>query len=121
MYLSDSVKRAVVVKDDDLFTKQELYTHQKEVSEATLDEFKIWLTNNCFKERLLKDAQNLMTSRYVAKWKWATDTKGDRKRVILMRLTLRGCKDIFKNEIEKFVLSYSRMENIRVWFNNKGG
>ena len=27
---------------------------------------------------------------------------------------------LVKNEIEKLVLSNSRMENIRVWFNNKG-
>ena len=51
VYLSDAVKRTVVVKDDDILTKLELQTHQREVSEATLAELKIWLTNNCFKKR----------------------------------------------------------------------
>ena len=69
VYLSEKAKRAVVVKEDDLLTKRDLQDHAHEVSKATLAELKIWISNNCFKLRDLKDAKNIMTSRYVAKWK----------------------------------------------------
>lgn len=88
VYLADSVKRAVVVKEDDILTKKELLEHSK-VSAATVTELKTWLTNNCFKMCPLKDAQNLMTSRYVAKWKWV-QINGNWIRVIRMRLCLEA-------------------------------
>ena len=43
---------------------------------------------------LLKDAQNIMTSRYVAKWKWIKDpTTGKMIRIVKSRLCARGFLD----------------------------
>ena len=67
VYVTQAAKRAVVVKDDDILTRQELKDHAAEVSKATVAEIKIWLQNNCFRKCLLKGAQNTTTSRYVAK------------------------------------------------------
>ncbi len=76
VYISANTKRAVVVKEDDLLNKKELQAHSKEVASATSAELKTWLSNKCFKKCLLKDAHNVMTSRYVAKWKWTKDSLG---------------------------------------------
>eukprot|EP00974_Lingulodinium_polyedra_P040518 3890963-Lingulodinium_polyedra.AAC.1 len=60
----------MVVKDDDILTKRELHEHADAVSQATFVETKTWLLNKCFVECDLTKAKNIMTSRYVAKWKW---------------------------------------------------
>ena len=67
--VSPTPTRAVVVKDDDLMTRKEILENQAGVAEATLAELKTWIANTCFKMCLIKDAGNIMTSRYVAKWK----------------------------------------------------
>ena len=45
-------------------------THAKGVADATVAEIKKWLDNSCFEICDFAKAQNIMTSRYVAKWKW---------------------------------------------------
>ena len=40
VYLSNTAKRAVVVKDDDLLTQKEMHDYHKEVAAATLTELK---------------------------------------------------------------------------------
>ena len=72
-YISKKAKRAVVIKEDDLLTRKEVEHHQAEVADATHKEISKWLDHKCFAKHLLKDARNLMTSRYVVKWKWVTD------------------------------------------------
>ena len=89
VYISQNTKRAVVVKEDDLLSKRELQVHARDVASATITELKTWLDNRCFKKCLLKNAQNVMTSRYVAKWKWIKNHIGQWHRVIRMRLCLR--------------------------------
>ena len=101
VYVVDAVKRAVVVKYDDHLTKRELHEHHKEVAAATLTEIKTWLDNSCFKKCLLKDAKNIMTSRYVAKWKWVM-LNGTRTRIIRMRLVLRGFMDLEAFSLDTF-------------------
>ena len=49
-------------------TGQELNGHGAEVSKADVSDIRIWLPNHCFRACLLKDAQNTMTSRYIAEW-----------------------------------------------------
>ena len=56
-------------------------------------EVQTWLQNECFAICLRKHAQNLMTSRYVAKWKHVCNN-GAWTWVIRMRLVLRGFMDI---------------------------
>ena len=65
VYSTVEAKRAVVVKDDDLLQRWEVVKYAKEVSLATAKELKIWFDNKCFEKALLKDAHNIMTSRYV--------------------------------------------------------
>ena len=93
VYIAQSVKRAVVIKEDDILTKKDLEANSGEVAEATLAELKTWLDNDCLVTCLRKNAQNLMTSRYVSKWKWIL-TNGQWKKVIRMRLYLRGFMDL---------------------------
>ena len=70
VYLSSAAnKRAVVVKEDDLLTKNEMQAHAVEVSRATMTELKTWLQNHCFETCDLRYARSVMTSRYVCKWK----------------------------------------------------
>ena len=57
--------------------------------------------NSCFKKCLLKDAKNIMTSRYVAKWKWVM-LNGTRTRIIRMRLVLRGFMDLEAFSLDTF-------------------
>jgi len=101
VYISANVKRAVVVKEDDLLSKSEMWTHAGDVSKATVTELKTWIANTCFKKCLLKDAQNVMTSRYVAKWKWVK-VDGVWKRIIRMRLVLRGFMDLEAFSLDTF-------------------
>ena len=70
VYVRRELKRTVVVKDDDILSAAELRKHSPEVTKAITEELRTWLENKCFKMIPLKNAQNVMTSRYVAKWKW---------------------------------------------------
>ena len=74
IYISEKAKRAVVIEDD-LLTRKEVEHHKAEVADATHKEISKWLDHKCFEKHLLKDARNLMTSRYVVKWKWVKDPK----------------------------------------------
>ena len=102
VYISENVKKAVVIKEDDLLTKKEILERYSEVAEASISEIKKWLHHKCFKKCLLKDAQNIMTSRYVAKWKWMKDATGKYVKIIRMRLCLRGFMDIEAFSLDTF-------------------
>ena len=45
VYISAAAKRAVVVKEDDLLSKQDFVKHAKEVEKATVAEISTWLDN----------------------------------------------------------------------------
>ena len=92
VYINKAVKRTVVIKEDDLLTRKELVENAPAVATATKDELQTWLLNKCFDIVLFKDAENIMTSRYVAKWKFVK-IDGVWKRIIRMRLVLRGFMD----------------------------
>ena len=79
-----SSKRAVVIKEDDILTKKELEARSVEVANATMTELTTWLNNNCFEKCLQNNSQNLMTPRYVAKWK-QIQADEQWKKVIRMR------------------------------------
>ena len=102
VYISAESKRTVVVKEDDLLSKKDMELHWKAVAEAIVSELKIWFSHKCFKKCLLKDARNVMTSRYVAKWKWVKDDKGQWKKIVRMRLCLRGFMDIEAFSLDTF-------------------
>ena len=102
VYISANIKRAVVIKDDDLLTKKEIEANAAEVATATVQELKIWLDNKCFEKCLYKNAQNIMTSRYVVKWKWVQQPDGTWKKIIRMRLCLRGFMDTEAFSLDTF-------------------
>eukprot|EP00959_Pyramimonas_sp_CCMP1952_P430792 9021957-Pyramimonas_sp.AAC.1 len=92
VYAPSAAKRAVVVKEDDLLTKTDIAAHPEEVSEALCTELKIWLDNRCFEMYDLSKVSNIMTSRYVYKWKFVkvgTETV----KTIRLRFVLRGFMD----------------------------
>ena len=49
---------------------------------------KLWIDNHCFEIALLKNAHNIVTSRYVVKWKYVKDERGNMVKTIRMRLVL---------------------------------
>ena len=102
VYISKLAKRAVVVKEDDLLSKKDLLAHASQVSSATYTEIETWIKNKCFTMIKLKDAQNIMTSRYVAKWKWVKQPDNEWKCIIRMRLVLRGFMDIEAFDLDTF-------------------
>merc|ERR1712086_862475 len=102
VYVTADAKRAVVVKEDDLLSKKDFATHGSEITTATIAELRIWLENSCFKQCLLKDAKNVMTSRYVAKWKKIKNKDGSISRVIRMRMCLRGFMDTEAFSLDTF-------------------
>ena len=80
--ITADTKRAVVVKEDDLLSKKDFAPNVSKVITATASEIRIRPDNSCFKMSLVKDARNVMTSRYVAKWKKINDKDGKITRVI---------------------------------------
>jgi hypothetical protein len=88
-----TAKTQVIKRDTDLVTKEEEWTHWKELQEAMLEELKIWVKYKCFHMRPKKGVRNLMDSRNVNKWKWIQDANGQKKRIIRVRMALRGFKD----------------------------
>ena len=102
VYISADQKRTVVVKEDDLLSKKELEQNAKEVADATISEIKTWIGYKCFKKCFLKDARNVMTSRYVAKWKWVLQPDGKWLRLIRMRMCLRGFMDLEAFSLDTF-------------------
>ena len=87
-------KQAVVKRETDLLTPDELRAHAKEVAAAILEELTIWVKYSCFERRPKKGARNVMDSRYVAKWKMIKGPSGTLICIIRMRMALRGFKDI---------------------------
>ena len=104
-----AAKARVVEKEDDLLTNKELIENKTAVDAAILEELTTWVKFENFRRGKLRDSINVMDSRYVAKWKWVKDKQGKPKRIIRMRLTLRGFKDIFKHEIEKYAGTATRV------------
>ena len=102
VYITADTKRAMVVKEDDLLSKKDFAANVSEVTTATISEMQIWLDNSCFKMCLLKDARNVMPSRYVAKWKKINDKDGKIIRVIRMRQCFRGFMDTEAFSLDTF-------------------
>eukprot|EP00959_Pyramimonas_sp_CCMP1952_P458430 9476596-Pyramimonas_sp.AAC.1 len=92
VYVSSAAKRAVVVKEYDLLTNADIAAHPKEVSEAPYTELKIWLDSRPFEMYDLSKASNIMTSRYVCKWKFVK-VGTENVKTIRLRFVLRGFMD----------------------------
>jgi len=95
-------KRAVIQRDSDLLTNDELQNNHKLVQAAILEELRIWVKHNCFEIRERKTARNIMTSRFVAKWKIITGLDGKQQRIIRMRMAIRGFLDWDASNLETY-------------------
>eukprot|EP00439_Symbiodinium_sp_Y106_P049299 s2398_g6.t1 len=101
-------RNAVIQRDSDLLTSSEMQQHRTAVSAAILEELKIWERYKCFRRVSRKSAHNVMDSKFVAKWKVIKDDAGADKRIIRMRLALRGFKDLQAAELEAHAATASR-------------
>ena len=87
--------RKAVETDQDLLTPEDLRKYRKEVEAAILEELRTWLKHKTCRRDRRRPCQNVLSSRFVAKWKIIYDDKGNKKRIIRMRLVLRGFEDWF--------------------------
>ncbi|CAE8594372.1 unnamed protein product [Polarella glacialis] len=97
------VKQAVIKRLTDVLTPTELKQNFKEVQAAILEELRIWVKYNCFERTPRAGARNILDSRYVAKWKFV-----DGKRIIRMRMAMRGFKDWDADSINSYAGTASR-------------
>ena len=101
-------RNTVIKRESDLLTPAEMKTCQAEIQAAILEELKIWHRYGCFKRVPKAGASNIMDSRFVAKWKKIEDESNQPKKIVRMRLALRGFKDIQADELEAFAATASR-------------
>ena len=65
-----ATRRIVVQRDDDILTPEQVNEHWDEVQKARLKEFITWNDLKCFSRKLRRDAQNIIDTRWVIKFKW---------------------------------------------------
>eukprot|EP00959_Pyramimonas_sp_CCMP1952_P120854 2526949-Pyramimonas_sp.AAC.1 len=80
VYVTAAAKRAAVVKDDDLLAKADIQANPVKVSKARCTELKTWFDSECFEMPDIPPASNIMTSRYVYKWKFVKNGEGEMQR-----------------------------------------
>ena len=100
-------RQAVIQRETDLLTPQDMLKHQPLVAAAALEELQTWNKYKCFKRVPRATAKNVMDSKFVAKWKMVKDAQGKENRVVRMRLALRGFKDM-REGLENFAATGSR-------------
>ena len=103
------VKKTVIARDTDVLTKEELQSHVGAVSAAILEELKTWVKFGTFMRWKRADAQNIMTSRFVAKWKFVRDKANKQIRIIRMRMAIRGFQDWYAHLEENYSATCSRV------------
>ena len=109
-HAENTVRRAVVKRDDDILTPEEENRHRKEVDAAMLQELQTWAKFKCFSRKAKKAARNIIDCRWVLKWKHeliATEATTEAvqqktRRVIRARLTVRGFKDLEKHLVDRY-------------------
>ena len=71
--ICSTYKQAVAQREANLLSNKELQQHADLAAAAILEEQHIWNNHNCFRRRLRSQCHNVMDSRFVAKWKIATE------------------------------------------------
>jgi len=104
IYLNSDAKKEVISRDTDIMTSEEQVTHKQQVDEAIISEFKTWSKYGCFEIINRKDAQIIIDSRMVLKWKYI-----DGKRGIRARLALRGFKEPVKDGEQNYAGTAQRL------------
>eukprot|EP00959_Pyramimonas_sp_CCMP1952_P273244 5711411-Pyramimonas_sp.AAC.1 len=86
VYVAAAAKRAVVVKEGDLLAKADVQEKPEKVPKALYIDLKAWFDNKCFEMQAISKASSILTSRYVYKWKFVKNEKGEMGRAIRLRL-----------------------------------
>jgi hypothetical protein len=100
-YLAAGARKAVIERDTDLLTAEELEKHKAEVEAAVLAELTTWANFKCFSPKKRRTATNIIDSRFVYKWKYET-VDGVPRRIIRARLCVRGFKDRDKQFLDTY-------------------
>ena len=108
-YLAGGAKKAVIERDTDLLTPDELVKHRPLAEAAIFEELTIWVKYAVFARHPRHGTQNIMTSRFVAKWKWIVCPNGEKKRIIRMRMAVRGFQDWFAHLEENYSPTAARL------------
>ena len=107
---TSSIKRAVVERDIDILSPSDYKQHAQAVQTATKEELDTWIKHKCFERKPRRGARNVLDVRWVGKWK-KVPCKSDpskNSRVIRMRLTLRGFKDMDALDLETYAGTSTR-------------
>ena len=91
--LLSGTKQAVIQRQTDVLNAEEFRKYPKELQSAILEELKIWVKHNCFEKANRQRARNIIDARFVAKWEIIKNPDGIDKRIIRMRMAVRGFKD----------------------------
>ena len=95
-------KKAVIERDTDLLTKDEIEKHREEVTAATVAELLTWNKHGCFSRKPKRQARNIVDCKWVIKWKHEMLPDGTTRRIIRARLTIRGFKDREAADLERY-------------------
>jgi hypothetical protein len=91
-FFHNGAKKAIIERDTDLLTVDELRANKELVVQAMYDELVLWHQHGCFSRRERQGSKNIIDTRWVFKWKKVT-RDGRQQRIIRARLTVRGFKD----------------------------
>ena len=64
------VRKAVVKRDDNILTAEQIKQHWLEIQKAMIKELQTWAKLKCFSRRPRKGARNRIDVRWVIKLKW---------------------------------------------------
>ena len=97
------VRKAVIDRQDDLMTSDEIRQNAEDCYKAMLRELQTWLELKCFQRRQRASAPCIIDTRWVFRWKYV-----DGVRTIRARLTLRGFKETGADEQSNFSATASK-------------
>ena len=99
---------AVIRREFDSLTKEDMEKHKTEVEAAMFDELKRWQDLKVFQRRPRQECHNAVDGKWVIRWKKVTvklpNGKTVEKKIVKARLTARGFKDwqAFSDETATF-------------------
>ena len=100
-----SAAKAIVTKrKDDVLTADEVKQHPEEIKKAIKNEIDLWVKYKIMTRAPRAGAQNIVTSRFVYKWKIINGI-----RTIRARMVLHGFKDVVKDDTDTYAGTASRV------------
>ena len=96
-------KTKVMDRPDDVLTTDEIKQHHDLIQQAIKDELALWVRYKIMTRTPWTGARNILTSRFVFKWK-----NVDGKRVIRARHVLHGFKDSAREDTDTYAGTASR-------------